>query len=102
MLDGMSFSRRFRRWVAGGMMIAVLFTQLAVAAYSCPTAPLADPMAMAVEMPECHGMGDSADPAHPQLCKAHCSNDAQSAARPLLPDFQPNPAAAGRHPAHHL
>ena len=77
------------------MLIAVLFTQLAVAAYSCPAAPaaLADPAPMAVEMADCHGMGDSGDPAQPQLCKAHCSNEAQSAARPLLPDFQPNPAA---------
>ena len=48
---------------------------------------------MALEMPDCHAMSDSADPAQPQLCKAHCSNDAQSAARALLPDLQPNPAS---------
>ena len=95
----MSFSRRFRRWVSGGLMMAVLFTQLAIAAYSCPgaavydEAAVADQVSMAQEMPDCHAMGDSSDPAQPQLCKAHCSNDAQSAARALLPDLQPNPAS---------
>ena len=74
--------------------MAVLFTQLAIAAYACPAAPVAaDQVAMSLEMPDCDAMSDSADQAQPQLCKAHCSNDAQSAARALLPDLQPNPAS---------
>ncbi len=77
-------------------MMAVLFTQLAIAAYSCPAPPAAaDQAVMAVAMPDCHAMTGDADPAQPQLCKAHCSNEAQSAARALLPDFQPHPAAMG-------
>ena len=75
-------------------MMAVLFTQLAIAAYACPApSALADQVAVALDIPDCHAMSDSADPAQPQLCKAHCSNDAQSAARALLPDLQPNPAS---------
>ena len=94
MLGGMTLSRRFRRWVSGGLMVAVLCTQLAVAAYSClvPVA-LADEPTWVSELPDCHGMSGSDDPAQPQLCKAHCSNEAQSAARALAPDLQPNPAS---------
>jgi hypothetical protein len=96
MLGCMSLSRRLRRWICGGMAMAVLFTQLAIAAYSCPVpdaAAVSAHAAMTLAMPDCHGMSDSDDPVQPQLCKAHCSNDAQSAARALLPDLQPNPAS---------
>lgn len=94
MLASMTFSRRLRRWVSGGMLMAVLFTQLAIAAYVCPEQP-AEPqeMAMPAEMPDCHGMNADSDPAQPQLCKAHCSNEAQSTARALTADLQPNPAS---------
>lgn len=76
-------------------MVAVLFTQLAIAAYSCPASEAVadDQVTMATEMPDCHGMGNSSDPSQPQLCKAHCSNEAQSSARALSPDLQPNPAS---------
>ena len=93
MLAAMTLSKRLRRWVSGAMTVAVLFTQLAIAAYVCP-APESNaqaPVAMEA-MPDCHGMGEP-DPAAPQLCKAHCSQDAQSSARTLLPDLQPNPAS---------
>jgi hypothetical protein len=94
MLALMTFSRRLRRWVSGGLMMAVLITQLAIAAYSCPTTQAAaQEAAMAAEMPDCHGMNPASDESRPQLCKAHCSNEAQSTTRALLPDLQPNPAS---------
>lgn len=94
MLPGMTLSRRLRRWVSAGMMVAVLFTQLAVAAYSCP-APVVDalPTAMASAMPDCHEMEGAPDAVPAPLCKAHCSNEAQSSARGLTPDLEPNPAS---------
>jgi hypothetical protein len=96
MLALMTLSRRLRRWVSGGMMMTVLFTQLAVAAYLCPIperVAAQEAATVAAEMPDCHGMNAGNDPAQPQLCKAHCSNEAQSAARALMPDLQPNPAS---------
>lgn len=94
MLGGMTLSKRLRRWVSGGLMVAVLFTQLAIAAYSCP-APIAvmDEVAMAHEMPDCHGVSESMEPVPPQLCKAHCGTGPQSTIRALSPDLQPNPAS---------
>lgn len=75
------------------MTAVVLFTQLAIAAYSCPVPLVQGEVAMAAEMPDCHGMSSSDDPAQPQLCKAHCTNEAQSTTRAILPDLQPNPAS---------
>lgn len=75
-------------------MVAVLFTQFAIAAYSCPaSANVMEAVSMAVPMPDCQGMSASGDPAQPQLCKAHCTNEGQSSARAVLPDLQPNPAS---------
>ncbi len=92
----MSFSRRLRRWIAGGLMMVVLFTQLAIAAYACP-APVSGvqqtPAAVTAAMPDCQGMDMQSDFENPQLCKAHCSHEAQSTARAVVPDLQPNPAS---------
>jgi len=90
----MALSRRLRRWLSGALGTAILFTQLAVAAYVCPPSdPVhAVPVAMA-GMPDCHDAEEGADPAQPQLCKAHCANEAQSSVRAASPDLQPNPAS---------
>jgi len=79
-------------------MLAVLFTQIAVAAYACP---VQDPQALleAAEMhalmPDCHGMApDAMDAAQPQLCKAHCTQDAQNNTSSTSSDLQPDPTAA--------
>jgi len=103
----MIISRRLRRWVSGGMMVALLFMQLATAAYACPqlaldlseaehaaSAEAAMSASMSAAMPDCHAMpADSMDSDQPTLCKAHCNKDAQSTAAQAAPDLQANPAA---------
>lgn len=93
----MVLSRRLRRWLSGALAVMVLFTQVAVAAYVCPTesAVQSHEHAAMAGMPDCHEIDGDAGPAQgqPQLCKAHCANDAQSAARAAVPDLQPNPAS---------
>ncbi|MFT7773977.1 hypothetical protein [Roseateles sp.] len=90
----MLLTRRLRRWIACGLMLALLSMQLAVAAYACPQlARELQPVAMAVAMPGCDGMPGSMDLEQPQLCQAHCVKDAQGTAAPPAPDLQPNPAA---------
>jgi len=93
----MALSRRLRRWLSVALATTILFTQVALSAYACPTAEpvlhhdLASvPMA---GMPDCHGAEGAEKPVPPQLCKAHCANDAQSEARTISPDLQPNPAS---------
>ena len=99
----MIISRRLRRWVSGGVMVALLFMQLATAAYACPQLALdlsdaehaaSAAVSMSASMPDCHAMpADSMDSDQPALCKAHCSKDAQSTAAQAAPDLQANPAA---------
>jgi hypothetical protein len=81
----MAISKGLRRWLGGALMVALLFMQLATAAYACPQLQPA--------MPDCHGMSSQmADPELPQLCKAHCTQAAQASAAHALPDLQCNPA----------
>ena len=97
----MILSRRLRRWVTGGLLMAMLFMQLATAAYTCPQLAQAHSALQArpglpnmPDMPDCAAMGESAlDEALPLLCKAHCSKDAASTASAAAPDLQANPAA---------
>ena len=67
-------SRLERKLVALIAMAAVLFAQLAVAAYACPaTLPTsAEPAASA------HAPCDDVDPAQPNLCAQHCHDVAQT------------------------
>jgi hypothetical protein len=90
----MALSRRLRRWLSGALGAAILFTQLAVAAYVCPPSDPARavPVAMA-GMPDCHEAEVEADVGQSPLCKAHCANEAQSSTRTGAPDLQPNPAS---------
>lgn len=67
--------RRRRGRLSGWLIVLVLFTQLATAAYACPQlAPApADALAAMAAMPDCDGnLPASMDPDQPQLCKAHC------------------------------
>lgn len=90
----MALSRRFRRWLSGALGAAILFTQLAVAAYVCPPSEPVHPLPVAMAgMPDCHDMEEGDGLAQPQLCKAHCANEAQSSVRAGSPDLQPNPAS---------
>lgn len=74
--------------------MAVLFMQLATAAYACPQLTQAVERAAMAGMQNCEGMGAAQmDDAQPQLCKAHCDKDSQSVSSAVPPDLQPNPAA---------
>jgi len=90
----MVLSWRLRRWVSSGLVMAMLFMQLATAAYACPQIERGQQeLAMAAAMPGCEGMPAQMDDDQPQLCKAHCDKDAQGTGSVVLPDLQPNPAA---------
>lgn len=81
----MHFPVRQVRWWSIGLILALLFTQLATAAYTCPTDAARGQAELMATMPDCHRMAaDSLDPAQPQLCQAHCQQGNQS----------PNPAPA--------
>ena len=77
------------------MLLAMLFMQLATAAYACPALAQARSAMQAMpNMTDCAAMGEAGlDEALPLLCKAHCSKDAASTASAAAPDLQPNPAA---------
>ena len=83
----MKLTKVTRRFAAGFTLFALLFTQLAVAAYACPQLGLSSPVArnliIDAEMPGCTGM--QADQAAPTLCAAHCDEPAQSADTPSAP-----------------
>lgn len=90
----MTITRRLRRWVSASVLMAMLFMQLATAAYACPQLEKArQHAAMVMAMPDCNGMPGLMDEQQPQLCKAHCDKDAQSTPLTTAPDLQPNPAA---------
>lgn len=95
----MKQSRRTRLATALLALISVLFVQLAVAAYACPSRQIVQAeqdAAMAMQghehMEGCEGMaGGTVDTA---LCHAHCQPDTQSLDKPDLPDVSPFVAIA--------
>ena len=98
-------ARQWGRWISSGLVAALLFMQLAVAAYACPKldAP-AHAMQMAgmvmneaidmTAMPDCHAMAGGMDEEAPQLCRAHCGSDGQPAPSAQAPDFHATAAQA--------
>ncbi len=80
--------RRSRLITAFFMLVSLLFTQLAVAGYVCPSglAPFASISAMAqAPMPCAESMAKSLDDAQPNLCQAHCQAGQQTADTYELP-----------------
>jgi hypothetical protein len=72
-----TFSQRLRAHVIGILSIALLFSQIAVAAYACPAigerAGAADATAMAgMPCAEMMAAGVPLDPQQPTLCMQHC------------------------------
>ena len=78
------------RRIAGGLILALLFSQMALAMYACPKPDSAGHIAsmqaagMAMEdpvdmpsLPDCHAMSGTMDDEAPQLCRAHCDSDGQ-------------------------
>jgi hypothetical protein len=79
------------RRIAGGLILALLFSQMALAMYACPKLD-ADTHAASMQMagmamdeaagmsamPDCHAMPGTMDDESPQLCRAHCDGDGQA------------------------
>lgn len=94
MLNAMLLTKRLRRWISSGVTVALLFMQLATAAYACPQlAKDLHPPVSSAPMPGCEGMAVPMDQEQPQLCKAHCVKDVQGTGAATAPDLQANPAA---------
>ncbi len=87
----MKMTRLFRLAAASFTLFALLFTQLAVAAYACPQfdrgSPVASKLVIDPDMPGCQGM--QRDQKAPALCAAHCDDAAQSADTPSAPTVPP-------------
>lgn len=76
----MSAHRHQHRWLCCWLIAALLFMQLATAAYACPqlAEPVQSSVAMA-DMPGCNGeMAAAMDPDQPQLCQVHCTPGSQA------------------------
>lgn len=91
----MRFHRHSRFVAALIALFSVLFMQLAVAAYACPTiatTPATSAHAGLAnadgheQMAGCDGM---VDPDQPALCFAHAQEGSQSLYKPPVPDVQP-------------
>lgn len=83
------------RRVAGGLVMLLLFVQLATAAYACPLELPRAEGAMAA-MADCDGnMPGAMDVEQPQLCKAHCQQDEPVVAAPFAGDWTPWPLLLG-------
>lgn len=95
------------RRIVGGLVVALLFSQMALAMYACPKLDSAGHIAsmqaagMVMEdaagmpsMPDCHAMPGTMDDEAPQLCRAHCSGDGQPAPSSYGVDLQPLAAHA--------
>lgn len=85
-------TRQKGRWIIGGLVAALLFMQLAVAAYACPKL---DAPAHALQMsslsmnvmPDCHTGPGGMDEKAPQLCRIHCGGDSETAPSSFAPDI---------------
>jgi len=94
------------RRIVGGLIVTLLFSQMALAMYACPKLD-ADTHAASMQMagmamdeaagmsamPDCHAMPGTMDDESPQLCRAHCSGDGKPAPSPQGLDV-PSIAAA--------
>jgi hypothetical protein len=92
-LKRMRFDRPFKRWVSGGLVLLLLFMQLATAVYACPAElGAANAAADMAAMPGCDGdMSRSMDADQPQLCKAHCQQGDQAVGVAQPGDWTPWP-----------
>jgi hypothetical protein len=75
----MSPTRQGRRRLCGWLVVALLFMQMAAAAYACPRVNAGDAGNAMAAMPDCAGASAIAmDPDQPQLCKVHCDQGTQA------------------------
>ncbi len=93
----MRLTRPSRLITALIVLISMLFMQLAVAGYACPSfnpAPLSESMSMSMPMDGDQAMSgcENRDKSQPNLCHAHAQNANQSldkSAMPHVPPFLP-------------
>jgi hypothetical protein len=71
-------TRRFVRRLALALAGSMLFMQLALAAYVCPSSPPAGSSSESVMPHPCGDMQGATDAASPSLCAEHCKAAAQS------------------------
>lgn len=94
----MMFLRRHRLTTVLFALVSLLFMQLAVAGYVCPTGMTSaaeSTMAMAHAGTPCaEAMPTMMDDAQPGLCQAHCQQDHQSADTYTLPVLPVLPTVA--------
>lgn len=85
-----------QRWVSGALLVAILFAQLATAAYACPAMQVANREAAAskASMPCAGSMADGAvmgmDPDLAALCLEHCKSGAQTVDIGHTPSMAPS------------
>lgn len=71
--------RQGRRRLCAWLVVALLFMQMAAAAYACPRGLAGDVGGAMAAMPDCAGASAMAmDPDQPQLCKVHCDQGTQA------------------------
>jgi hypothetical protein len=90
----MKFSRPSRVLAAIITIFSLLFTQLALASYSCPGLNVAKAAMVAADpadMPGCANM--NTETPQPGLCHSHCEAGSQAADTPHAPLVQPFVAA---------
>lgn len=91
----MRFTRHSRFVTALVALFSLLFMQLAVAAYACPTIKATpeiashDGWATADSHAEMGGCEGGVDPERPALCFAYSQDGGQSLYKPQVPDVQP-------------
>ncbi len=80
-----------RRWLAGWLVLTLLFAQGATAAYSCPLWQRGGSAQVMADCAEMAGMANESgigiDTAQPNLCKAHCDAGKQSPTPAADSDF---------------
>jgi hypothetical protein len=71
--------RLHRRWLSGWLVLALLFAQIAMAAYACPQLGAAQQPAAVMPLSECEGPAHTSgiDEEDGLLCKASCEQGAQ-------------------------
>lgn len=74
-LDAVLKRRTLLRWLSGGLVTAILFAQVAVAAYVCP--PMQPNTGAHAGMPcvDMAAMAATSDVDQPALCHQHCQPD---------------------------
>jgi hypothetical protein len=94
----MKLSRRSRLTTALFALVSVLFMQLAVAAYACPSMQIgyasesSVTQAQAADHQNMAGCEGVVDTEQPQLCHAHAQVGNQSLDKPASPDVSPSVA----------